>query len=125
MAVDPKRIQPQGDRVLCRRPPHVNFTGIIFTVGGKNNDTHISEVLALGPAVKARKWDLNVGDYVLHTRVAGVKYDGVDARAMGDGELVFLRESELIASMPPDMVERVKPGTFSYDSDGVGDTTRL
>lgn len=113
------QLQPTGDRVLVERDKHVRemSPGGLFLVGGKKLDVCVSKVLALGPDVKTRKWDLAVGMYVLHVRVAGVKYDSTLGRYDGDGDLLFLHESELLATVDPGAVVE---GVANYDGGASG-----
>lgn len=100
--------------------------------GGQSLDIVCSEVIARGPGVKAKVWDLGPGDYVLHVRVVGVAYDGVlgtlgqarDNRK--DADYKFLKESEILAVVDPDMVGKLD-GSASYDEGktGVRDTRDL
>jgi co-chaperonin GroES (HSP10) len=101
-----RRVRPLHDRVLVRRKPHVRQVGSIVLVGGvSREDMMVSEVIAIGPQVTLRPWELRVGDYAMHPRVCGVKYDNVLGRLDNDaGDLVFLLERELIAIVDPDMV---------------------
>jgi hypothetical protein len=109
-AAEARVIAPTGDRVLCRAMPHLRQTGSIILVGGKRLDVTVSQVIARGPDVKARPWHLAPGDYVMHARVVGVRYDGV-LGALGrnaidrEGNLIFLREEELLGVVDPELVE--------------------
>jgi co-chaperonin GroES (HSP10) len=120
---DPARvIQPLGDRVLCRRLPHVRKIHSLLLVGGKREDLTVSVVLARGPEVRARPWHLAAGDHVIHPRISGVKYDGTLGRFDGDGELLFLHEHELISVVDP---ESVVTGEVEIPNDGSRDLTRI
>lgn len=103
-------VQPTGNRVLCRSMPHIRQVGRILMVGGKTPDIVVSRVVARGPEIKARPWDLAAGDYVLHIRVAGVRYDGI-LGSVGrqaqtrEGSLIFLLEDEILGIVDPAVVE--------------------
>jgi len=115
--MDTRQLQPTGNRVLVERDKHVRQVGLIHLVGGKQLDVCVSKVLARGPDVKAKPWDLAVGDYVLHVRVAGVKYDGGLGRYDGEGNLLFLKEDELLATVDPGVVLE---GSATYDEGKIG-----
>lgn len=121
-----KRIQPTGDRVLVKLSRDLKKVGLIYLPdGGKSLDIVCSEVIARGPEVKARMWELAPGDWVLHVRVVGVNYDGVlGTLAQGrdnrkDADYKFLRESELLAVVDPSMVGKLD-GQASYDEGATG-----
>jgi len=93
--------------------------------GGKSLDIVCSEVIARGPEVKARMWELAPGDFVLHVRVVGVTYDGVlgtlgqgrDNRK--DADYKFLHEDEILAVVDPSMVGHID-GQAQYNEGRLG-----
>ena len=103
-----KVLYPTGDRILCRARPHVRSTGLILMVGGDRANMTVSQVLAIGPDVKARPWELYVGDHVLHPRVCGVRLDADLMNFDDHGDLLFIHEHELIGVVSPDVVDRVE-----------------
>lgn len=128
-----RKIQPLGDRVLVRLRNDMRRVGLVWLpTGGQNLDVICSEVIARGPDVKARMWELAPGDYVLHVRVVGVAYDGVlgllgkashDRKA---SDYRFLKEDEIIACVDPEAVGKID-GAAQYDEGrtGVRDTRSL
>lgn len=115
--METRQFHPTGDRILVERDKHIRQVGLIHLVGGKQLDICVSKVIARGPDVKAKPWDLAVGDYVLHARVSGVKYDGGLGRYDNDGDLLFLHEAECIATVDP---SSIITGGAQYDQGGIG-----
>ncbi len=117
-------IQPTGDRVLVRCLRENRKIGSIILPDNLKQglDVMVSEVVALGPDVKARKWELQVGDFVLHVRVVGVGHDGVmgvlglDSQKK-EAEHKFLRESDILAIVDPGAVVQ---GAASYSEGRTG-----
>jgi len=113
-----RRLKPLHDRVLVKRPPNARQVGTIVLVGGKREDVVISEVVSIGTRCSLRPWELAVGDFVMHPRVCGAKYDNTFGRLDDDGDLVFLHEQELMAVVDPGLVVT---GHAVYDANGVCD----
>lgn len=117
-----RNIAPTGDRILVRLERDARKVGmIILPDGGKSLDVVVSQVVAKGPLVKSKPWELAVGDYVIHVRVAGVAYDGTlgllgKMSQVKDADYKFVKESELLAVVSPDVVGKVE-GT-SFHSEG-------
>ena len=115
-----RSIQPTGDRVLVRPAPHVRHVGLVKLVGGDRLDVVVSQVVARGPEVRARPWELAIGDFVLHVRVVGVRYDGAVGQPLKGGGLLFLKEDELLAVVSPEAADRIT-GQHVPGKDGLTD----
>lgn len=118
-------IRPTRDRVLVELRRDLQKVGMVWLPdGGQSLDVVCSRVVALGPEVKARPWELAPGDYVLHVRVVGVAYDGVlgligrqaDKKTASHK---ILKESEILAVVSPDAVGRID-GKANYDEGRTG-----
>jgi co-chaperonin GroES (HSP10) len=109
-------VKPAGDRVLVELAPYQRETksGIVI-VGGKSLDLACSKVIAIGPECNRAPWGVEVGDRVLHLRVAGVKYDGSQAESFGRGDYAFIQEKELLAVLGPNAEVE---GVANRDADG-------
>jgi co-chaperonin GroES (HSP10) len=109
---DPNRhIRPLHDRILVRRMPHLRKVGLIILVGNNAKEQmEVARVIAIGPRVTLRPWELRVDDFVMYPRMVGAKYDSVLGRFAEEGDLVFLQERELIAVCDPSIV--VASATF-------------
>ena len=121
-----RTMKPTGDRVLVRLRKELQKVGLIYLPdGGKSLDIVCSEVIAVGPDVKARPWHLAPGDFVLHVRVVGVSYDGVlgalgkMSQSVETADYKFLKESELLATVNPDSVGNIV-GQASLDGGKTG-----
>ena len=119
-------IAPLGDRVLVEMRRDQQRVGrIILPDGGQSLDVVCSRVLALGPEVKSRRWELAPGDYVLHVRVVGVQLDGIMGMLGGresarkDASHRFLKESEILAVVDPESVGKID-GRANYDGGALG-----
>jgi co-chaperonin GroES (HSP10) len=117
-----RTMKPTGDRVLVRLRKEMQKVGLIYLPdGGKSLDVVCSEVIAVGPDVKARPWHLAAGDFVLHVRVVGVSYDGVlgaigkMSQSVETADYKFLKESEILATVNPESVGKISGGA---DVDG-------
>lgn len=117
--------RPMGDRLLCEDLPDVRKVGQIFVVkGDKNNtlDVVCSKLVGIGPDVKEK---LSVGDYILHIRSTGVRYDGaIGPLAEGRGKFVFIKESEALAVVEARVVEKLSGMAF-FAEDGARATSSL
>ena len=106
-----RKIQPTRDMVFCRLLNEDKKIGSIFIPDTfvKGLDLVVSQVMARGPEVKAKKWELGVGDYVLHVRVVGIEYDGIlgslgkDSQQKG-ASYRFLHEKDILAVVDPGAV---------------------
>lgn len=117
----PSDIKPAGDRVFVELQPYQQerASGLVI-VGGKSLDLAVSKVVSVGPECNRAPWGVNVGDRVLHLRVAGIKYDGIggelsSASAMGRGTYAFIQEKELIGVLDPGAEIE---GVANRDADG-------
>lgn len=128
-----RKIKPTGERVLVRLRKDLQKVGLIYLPnGGQALDIVCSEVVALGPEVKARPWELAVGDYVLHARVCGVAYDGVlgllgkDSQSVKTADYKIILEKELMAVVDPSAVGKIEGhGSYSDGATGVRATADL
>jgi co-chaperonin GroES (HSP10) len=103
-----RKIVPRGDRVFCRALRENRRIGSIYLPDNANKslDLVVSQVLSRGPDVKCKPWELAPGDFVLHVRVAGTRYDGIlgslgrhsDER---DTDYLFLYEKDCLAVVDP------------------------
>jgi len=121
-----RKIKPMGDRVLVRLRKDMQKVGLVWLPdGGKNLDIVCSEVIAIGPRVKLRPWELHPGEFVLHVRVCGVSYDGIlgllgkDSQNVKTADFRFLLESELLAVVDPEAVGKITGGA-QYDEGATG-----
>lgn len=124
-----KRIAPQGDRLFCRYTKETRKIGSVWTPdsASKALDVVLSQVLARGPLVKAKPWELSTGDYVIHVRTAGLKYDGTlgwlgkqGQTGVKDADYVFLFEKDILAVVDPEMVGRIT-GEGQYSEGRTGE----
>jgi len=118
--VNVQDVKPAGDRVFVELQPYQRETASgLIVVGGKSLDLAVSKVLAVGPECNRAPWGVEVGDKVLHLRVAGVTYDGsqggLSDEAMGRGTYAFIQEKELIAVVAPSAEIE---GVANRDADG-------
>lgn len=91
----PERFRPWGARVLVKviAEDEVTASGIVI-MGARKTDTHVTEVVAVGPDCK---W-VKPGDKVMHVRVVGI------AHRFGDGGMYrILHEHELLGVIEPEV----------------------
>jgi co-chaperonin GroES (HSP10) len=115
-------VAPTGDRVFARITKEARKVGLIHIphTASSKLDVIVSEVVALGPEVKARPWELAVGDFILHARVCGVRYDGtLGTIGKKDADYLFLKEQEILAVINPESVGKVD-GQAHYDGGALG-----
>lgn len=100
-----RRICPTGSRLLVEVDRRERQVGRIVLPAQSQEklDLVLCKVLALGPEVKAKKWELWEGDYVLTVRAVLLRYDGTLGR-VGKGEnseLAFIFEKDILCVCDP------------------------
>lgn len=116
-----RRICPTKDRLLVEVDRRERKVGSIVLPAHSQEklDLVVSKVLGLGPDVKAKKWELWEGDYVLTVRAILLRYDGTLGR-VGKGEnseLAFIYEKDILAVLDPGLVVT---GAGQYDEGKTG-----
>lgn len=116
-----RRISPARDRLLVEVDRRERKVGSLVLPAGSQEklDLVVSKVLALGPEVKAKKWELWEGDYVLTVRTVLLRYDGTLGR-VGRGEnseLAFIFEKDILAVVDPGVIVT---GQGQYDEGRTG-----
>lgn len=123
-----RKVQAMGDRLFVRvTQNNKDYGSIVIPDNFKEKlDLLVSEVLSVGPMVKARKWELARGDYVIHVRTCLLRYDGilgrVGASSRNDSlnvssEFGFIFEKDIIAVVDP---AAVVTGSDQYDEGKLG-----
>jgi len=123
-----RKVQAMGDRLFVRVNQNNKDFGMIHIPDNYKEklDLLVSEVLSVGPMVKARKWELAPGDYVIHVRTCLLRYDGVLGRVGAasrnenlnvSSEFGFIFEKDIIAVVDPGTVVK---GAAQYDEGRTG-----
>lgn len=85
-------IQPIKDRVVIKSDDKKEMTkGGIVLPAAAQSEHYTGEVLAVGPLVQ----ELEVGNKVIYSRYAGIDIE--PEPDMADGELLILREPDVLA----------------------------